>query len=76
MFMIDALFCPCIWTQSWLTLLLVVKVYICSWGVLNAGKALQKNALMFERDSGADLGTKLKNVTQSQTRAQKSEWRV
>lgn len=61
-------------TQSWLIfyLLPVVKLSAYLGGILNAGKALQKNALVFERDSSADLGRPLKNVSLNQTGAQKA----
>lgn len=61
--------------------ILIVSSKTCahSWGILNAGEALQKNAFMFERDSGADLGRRLKmfHKTKQEPRKYKNiEWQV
>lgn len=53
--------------------ILIVSSKTCahSWGILNAGETLQKNAVMFERDSGADLGKLLKMFHKSKQEPKK-----
>ena len=74
MLVINALFRSCVCTQSWLIfyLLPVVKLPAYLGGILNAGKSLQKNALVFDRDSRADLGRPLKNVSLNQIGVQRA----